>query len=183
MSRPPSPLIWGLTALFGCAAPGSDGPVDPGDAPLEGPSLLDHGAWTETAPEDDPWSGHRPEGAYCPQGTRTLEDGALEVQTGYCEYLAIEQPLTVDLPAGQPLRLVLWHDTLVFDEPAQAHVALAVDSQVLWQAHVSIPSAAGVHDVVFEVPEALDAGSTLRFHLHNHGFNTWNLLSLTPTLP
>ena len=43
------------------------------------------------------------------------EDGALEVETGYCNYLSLGQPSLADVAAGDTLHLVLWHGNLAFD--------------------------------------------------------------------
>jgi len=73
---------------------------------------------------------------------------------------------------------VLWHGDLVFEEPATAHVAVSIAGEVIWQQEVEIPAEAEIYDlripVNFDAPE----GSTVEYHLHNHGYNTWTLLEL-----
>ena len=60
-------------------------------------------------------------------------------------------------------------------EPAEGHVALAVDGVTLWERTVAIPSDPCSYTDVFESPLTAAAGATLQLHLHNHGANTWNV--------
>jgi hypothetical protein len=48
----------------------------------------------------------------------------------------------------------------------------------VWEENVKIPTDANIYDV--RIPTNFDApiGSTVEYHLHNHGYNTWTLLQL-----
>ena len=76
------------------------------------------------------------------------------------------------------LHLTLWHGQLRFDEPTEAHIAISVGGQLLWEKLVEIPNAGGIYDIT--IPATIDApaGAPVEFHLHNHGYNTWTLLQL-----
>ena len=141
-------------------------------------SLVDVNQWVEQSVMEDSLAAHRPETVECPGNSWYNEDGALEVETGYCNYLSLAQPSLVDIAAGDTLHLVLWHGDLVFDEPASAHVAVSIDGQLAWEAAVDIPAEAGIFDARVELPFDAPAGSKVEYHLHNHGFNTWTLLEL-----
>ena len=154
--------MW-FMALLAC------GPQDPHEAR----PLIDHEAW-QTA-RSDPLPDHRPTSADCPDGTWFLEDGTLEVETGYCSYLSLEQPLLSDVAAGELIDVVVWHGELDAAEPAEGHAALLVDGQLIWETWASIPGGAVVYDDQVEAPHDLPAGSTAVFHLHNHGYNSWTL--------
>jgi hypothetical protein len=114
----------------------------------------------------------------CPDNSWYNEDGALEVETGFCNYLSLAQPSKAALTKGDSVHLVLWHGALVFEQPATAHVAIAVDGRTVWEENVKIPTDAEIYDV--RIPIGFDApvGSKVEFHLHNHGYNTWTLLQL-----
>jgi mono/diheme cytochrome c family protein len=141
-------------------------------------ALTDVNEWEMLSAAEDRFSAHRPAEVVCPDNSWYNEDGALEVQTGYCNYLALAQPSKVGLKKGDTLHLVLWHGNLRFDAPAQAHASITVDGRTVWQKEVEIPSEADIFDV--EIPVDFDApvGSQVEYHLHNHGYNTWILLKL-----
>lgn len=140
--------------------------------------LIDVNEWSYQSAEEDSLFSHRPDSVECPDNSWYNEDGALEVETGFCNYLAVAQPSLTSVNAGDNLHLILWHGNLAFDRPASAHVALTLDGQTVWEENVDIPSDAQIFDVRIPVDFAAPAGSKLEFHLHNHGYNTWTLLQL-----
>ena len=79
---------------------------------------------------------------------------------------------------GQALHVVLLHDLLVFDEPAEAHVALLIGGDVVWEKKVPIPADPGVFDETFTLDRAAEEGEPVMLHLHNHGYNSWKLLTV-----
>lgn len=174
--RPVAHASLSLTLLVSaCGEQGEDGEqCSPGElVPLtESPS------WTLVAAEDDPLADHRPADDSCPDEARILEAGALEVDTELCKYLMVEQPAKQAIRPCAKLELTLLHFELVAPEPAQAHAALLVGDEVVWEHSVSIP--AEVDTIVAEIDPQIEApaGTPIRFHLHNHGYNTWALLGV-----
>jgi hypothetical protein len=81
-----------------------------------------------------------------------------------------------DFRAGEPIELVFWHSDLVAEAPAEAHLALAIDDQVLYEGTVLIPSPPAAYTEAFEAPFDAPVGSVATLHLHNHGANVWNFL-------
>lgn len=141
-------------------------------------ALIVPGAWQPVAEADDAFASHRPALIDCPPSSWYLEDSALEIQTGYCNYLTVAQPIRQAVRPGDRLHLVLWHGDLRFAEPATAHVALSIGGKPLWENRVNIPAAANIFDINIEADLYAEPGDMLQFHLHNHGYNTWKLLSL-----
>ncbi|NND66592.1 MAG: hypothetical protein HKN19_03295, partial [Halioglobus sp.] len=139
-------------------------------------ALIDATAWQSAT--EDVFPGHRPQDVNCPPNSWYEEDGALEVETGYCDYLSLDQASLAPVNKGDLIRLVLWHGQLRFDAPAEAHVAIALDGEVLWEDDIEIPSSGGVYDIVVPATVNAPAGAQVQYHLHNHGYNTWTLLSL-----
>jgi len=152
-------------------------------------SLIDHAAWVTLAAEDDPVSEHRPAEIDCGVGGWYLEDtGAvpkLEVDTNQCNYLALSQPSLRAITAGDTLQVSFYHFDLVAPEPAEGHLQLRVDGNVVWDYLIPIPTdeennktpAAFIDETVvveFDAP----AGAEVYLHLHNHGQNTWNVVDL-----
>jgi hypothetical protein len=151
--------------------------VEDGDA-VASTALVDVDAWTSQSAEEDSFASHRPAEVNCPDNSWYNEDGALEVETGYCDYLSLVQPSRTAIAKGDTLHLVLWHGVLAFENPAQAHVAVGVDGHTVWEDYVQIPADADIYDLRLPVDFDAPAGSKLELHLHNHGYNTWTLLQL-----
>jgi hypothetical protein len=141
-------------------------------------SLIAATDWTGQDASADTLAAHRPDDVECPAGSWYEEDGALEVETGYCNYLSLVQPSRAAVRSGDRLRLVLWHGDLAFEEPATAHVAISLGGELVWEEQVNIPVEAEIFDA--RVPMNFDApaGTPVEFHLHNHGYNSWTLLRL-----
>jgi hypothetical protein len=169
------PLV--LSSLLACdpAASGDDDPEPDRNEPIE---LAEPSRWLATPAELDPWVDHRPTTVVCPSAAYGLEFGVLEVDTGQCNYLSVTQTLTHPIALGDPLRVTLWWQTLIAEAPAEAHLALLVEGESLWEAHVEIPGPADLRQIEFVSPIAASPGAALTFHLHNHGYNSWTLAGL-----
>tara|TARA_R110001592_G_scaffold295594_2_gene565748 strand:- start:104652 stop:107168 length:2517 start_codon:yes stop_codon:yes gene_type:complete len=141
-------------------------------------SLVDVNAWSEQQAGADSFPGHRPADTACPDNSWYNEDGALEVETGYCRYLSLAQPSLAGVKTGDSLHLVLWHADLAFEEPATAHVAITLAGERVWEQNISIPAQANIYDLRIPVDFDAPVGSEVEFHLHNHGYNSWTLLGL-----
>lgn len=107
-----------------------------------------------------------------------LEDGALEVETGFCNYLSVAQSIKAPINKGDNIHIVLWHGQLRFDQPEEAHVAISVNGAVIWEDEIEIPNDGGIYDISVPSTVAADIGDQVEYHLHNHGYNTWTLLIL-----
>jgi len=141
-------------------------------------SLIDANNWREQGAAEDALASHRPETVNCPANAWYEEDGALEVETGYCNYLSVVQPGRVAINQGDNIHLVLWHGQLRNDEPGEAHVAVSIAGRIVFERQVAIPSAGGIYDVVVPATASVAQGEPVEFHLHNHGYNAWTLLTL-----
>jgi hypothetical protein len=112
-----------------------------------------------------------------------VERGSLEVDTVNCNYLLVEHPAQRPVPRGSNVYLELVHFDLAAPEPATAHVALFFGDDLQWELEIPIPSLAYVYKETFQATRDLAEGEPIRFHLHNHGQNTWLLDSLYAQLP
>jgi mono/diheme cytochrome c family protein len=141
-------------------------------------ALIDVADWQQQGAALDSLASHRPDSVNCPSNAWYEEDGALEVETGYCNYLSLTQASKAPINKGDNIHLVLWHGQLRFDEPQEAHVAVSVGGKVVFDQQVEIPSDGGIYDVA--IPSTVDVatGEPVEFHLHNHGYNPWTLLTL-----
>ena len=60
-------------------------------------------------------------------------------------------------------------------EAAEAHVAVLLGEQLVWETTLPIPTPSAVHDVEVPASAAASQGTPVVIHLHNHGSNAWNL--------
>jgi len=146
-------------------------------------SLVDHAQWMEVPASDDPLALHRPASVQCGIDGAYNEDTGLEIDTGACNYLARQQPSLVDIAAGDSIAIEAFHETLASVEAGEAHFAILVGSEVVWEIFVPIPASPEVVPATpfteeIEVDFDAPAGTPVIVHLHNHGFNTWRLLTL-----
>lgn len=182
-SRRPAALI--ALAFLGVVMSAACGPLpsethDGGSAPS--PELVEVTAWSPSDPADDPFVEHRPPEVRCPDAGWQVEGGSLEVSTGACHYLSVEQVLLRDVAGGEPITVNLWHQALHADYGAIGHAALVVGdgagAEVLWEREVLIPGPSAIWQDQVQARRDLAAGERVIFHLHNHGANTWNLGSV-----
>lgn len=140
--------------------------------------LIDAASWQMQTAAADSLPDHRPASVDCPDNAWYEEDNAIEVETGYCNYLSLTQPSKAEIVVGDNIHLVLWHGQLRFDEPAEAHVAISAGGQLLWESYIEVPNKGGVYDITVPSTVSVPAGEPIEYHLHNHGYNTWTLLTL-----
>lgn len=179
--------------LAGCSNDGGatdqSDPTDPTDeagcqdsGQAELVSLIDHAAWEAAPAEEDPLVDHRPATVDCGIAGWYPQGEEIEIDTNFCNYAALAQPSLVAIDTCTPLRLELYHFDLLAPEPAEAHVAMLIDGQVVWEKFIAIPGGstpykAAVYEEDFLSPIAAPAGAEVMLHLHNHGQNTWTLLN------
>jgi hypothetical protein len=174
-------VIAGLGILAACTVDDSsiDETAEPSWVVIASPY-----AWAETPLADDPFAQLRPEDATCDATGHGPDDfggePSYEVDTGLCNYLSISQAALQALPAGTPVAFRVWHFDLEadLDSPAQAYLALDIDGRVVYEHTVSIPATSELITGEFELQADVPLGARLTVHLHNHGANTWNVLSL-----
>jgi len=152
-----------------------DGPAPEVLPRFEGPvfDMLALAPSTSFDPFDVPTSDAAP----CTRGF-TLASTSIDVETGICPYALLEASLPTDLPAGTRLSTQVFHDYLNAPEPAEGHVVVAVGDVVVADLHVAIPSTPNLHLVDVTLPHAVDAGAPVLVHVHNHGSNSWRILSV-----
>jgi hypothetical protein len=174
MHRPKTGLVLWLLCLasFGCSEELSQRPKT---------SLIDHQRWSKTAVSTDPFLSMKPVDAQCGDGAFTIEDGVVEVDTGVCDFLTLEQPSLEVVGAGDSLEVILWHLTLVSldGEAANGYAAVAIGGDVVWEIKVPIPSKEGFYQHRKTAPRRFEESTPIHLHIHNHGTNTWKLLSVS----
>ena len=164
-----------LLLLSACAA----------GAPRGGP-LVDHARWVAGDDAVDPFPDHRPADDACPEGSFYEEYGGLEIDAARCRYLVITQPSLVRVAAGDAIELYAYHAALVPPEGetgATAHVAVALDGDVVWEVTVPLPAQPEPWPVSVTAARDVDAGAPVVIHLHNHGANKYTFLGVEAVPP
>ena len=145
--------------------------------PGERAALVDVAAWVKTEPDDDRF-GPVPADASCELGFGE-EDGLFEVDTELCNWGTFEQPSLVSVRAGDQLELVMVHDALYSEEAgATAVLGLSLGEDIVWTTEIPIPSEAGFLRPIIVAPADAPAGTPVRFHVHNHGVNSYRFVEL-----
>ncbi|MEM7160232.1 MAG: hypothetical protein AAF799_45760 [Myxococcota bacterium] len=141
-------------------------------------SLTLAGSWELDPAESDPFPDERPDWVQCEVGWDE-EIGAFEVDTELCAYGAFVQRSQVPIFEGDELEIIVLHDALWAEEPAEAHLALVFGDQLVWETRLQIPSEpAQIREswtATADVPPATD----VHWHVHNHGTNNYRLIDLT----
>ena len=141
-------------------------------------SLTLAGSWELCPAENDPFPDERPDWVQCEVGWDE-EIGAFEVDTELCAYGAFVQRSQVPIFEGDELEIVVLHDALWAEEPAEAHLALVFGDQLVWETRLAIPAEpAQIRETwtaTADVPPATD----VHWHVHNHGTNNYRLIDLT----
>ncbi len=158
--------------------------TEPACVPQEGINIaIDNSAWVFVEnPEDDPFPDRLEEDMIeCPEWSRVIEgDPAIfEVDTGACNYLSVQQPLLRDIQPCDTVQAVVAHFPLFAVERAEAHVALALDDEIIWEDIVPIPSQDGLLIPKWEAGRVWPKGTKVTFHLHNHGVNEWRFIDMS----
>jgi hypothetical protein len=130
----------------------------------------------------DPIPTHQPPDIDCSIGFKD-EFGVFEVDTGLCNYGVFVQPSLTDVGAGERIELVVTHDDLIAPEPAQGHVAMAIGGRVNYEIYLDIPKPYGLVQGEWITDVAIPAGTPVALHVHNHGYNSWRLVSLKASTP
>lgn len=171
----------GADVVADMAAP--DGTGDgAGPSPVD---LIDNAKWAEVVLDSDPF---HTDGAAAPEvcppedikSELTPEGVLFEVNTTFCAWLTVTQPLLADVPAGAQVNLVVRHAEIIDGETDyQLAVAMGAGANTVWSETVALFDRADEFQYSFTADRAYQAGDPVFFHLENHGVNTWNFVSMT----
>ncbi|MEL6180357.1 MAG: hypothetical protein AAFS10_15470, partial [Myxococcota bacterium] len=93
-------------------------------------------------------------------------------------YVTIRQPILRTLHAGDRLEGRIWHFDLTAPGPGDAYVAYSLDGEIVWESDVRIPSSSGLILPAWEMTRTIPEGTSIYFHLNNHGSNSWSVIDL-----
>ena len=178
MSRAALGIIAGLVA----AACGGDEPPRPSGEELV---LAVASAWTPVEAADDPFDD-RPAEFECDDDGAVVEELSGEdvfaLYTERCAYVTATQPSAEPIRAGDRVRVRLWNFQLFPRVDGEAHPALAIDGEVVWEDRLALTGGQAVKSGLrrddWIADREVPAGTPLHWHLHNHGANEWALFDV-----
>jgi len=174
--------VWLLFFVFSAASCGEENSSD-NEAklpPREPFFLTDQAGWRAMTKEEDPFAD---EGLYqdCIEGGFKVETTILEVETDICPYVTLTQPTKQDILPGDEIDFSFWHLVLVSESSASAHVVIRLGDFFEFERTITIPSSEMIYPVRWKATEKIPSGTTIYFHLHNHGFNSYRLSEIEVT--
>ena len=141
----------------------------------EWPDLVSGNNWQISSTDQDPFIDSLDTRIPCRETDYGEEYGGVEISTQRCGYLTIEQPSLVAVSIGEDLYVNLWHSTLISSEPSTATLMISLNDQIVWNEEITIPQEANVYEQFIKSPVDAPQGSVIRFHVRNHGANTYTL--------
>lgn len=163
--------------------------LDPDEMPAPDPrQLVDVAGWVEVPIDEDPFAPPVPFRIDCDPvagfGVQPFGgDLVFEVATGACNWATVEQPLQGDIAEGELFRPRLWHFELTSPRPAEGYAAVAIEDRIVWEYRVAIPAPSALVRHGWIADTDIPAGTPVRFHVDNHGINTWSLVEITAEPP
>lgn len=168
--------------LLACG--GADAQPDREPPALAAPVQLTQAeSWLLAAPQSDPFAELEPGRVRCAEAALLVEGMWIEVSTVTCNYATLVFTFPQASRAGNLIRGEVAWSTLAAIDPAVATLAFALGERELWSHEVAIPGTANLVTVELELPVTVRAGDALYFHVHNHGYNSWQLSPLTLAPP
>jgi hypothetical protein len=164
-------------------------PVEPDTGPPTTVSLVDMFAFQKTPPESDPWYA---DGAYAeewrcePRYTKaeTTEHGdQYDIETSFCGYVTIGQPLAHAVPAGAEISIEVLHYAIKEGDDGQYLLAVGMGDPVdiVWSKTIGVPTEQALHQESWVASRDYEIGEPIYWHISNHGDNNWALIELVGT--
>ncbi|MEQ8277770.1 MAG: hypothetical protein RMA76_00275 [Deltaproteobacteria bacterium] len=141
-------------------------------------TLVDHYRWSIV-----PETGEVGRKGPCGRNDVTSEffgaEPSVSVITTDCSAATLEQPTMIPVAAGAAIHLRVYHYALTSSVTGVGHLELALGDDSLWTQDVDIPSEGELFETDVVVPSAAAAATPIRWHVDNHGDNSWNLIELS----
>lgn len=106
-------------------------------------------------------------------------DDSLQLTTQFCSWMTVEQPLRSRIEAGERVFLRVWYFAQTSYPAATAELSMSFGDEPFWSASVPIPTESGLLAEEIEIASDVAEGTPVRWHVGNHGGNSWNLIELS----
>jgi hypothetical protein len=108
------------------------------------------------------------------------DDLALEIDTRFgCGWATVMQPIAEDVAVGDELQVRIFYFSQTAFPEANAELAIAIGDDVVMRELVPIPASSGLLAPRIVAERDYPRGTPARFHIGNHGDNSWNLVELS----
>jgi hypothetical protein len=159
--------------------------------------LVDEQSWTIVGLDDDPFvpaDAETGDGAVDGRPVCTDADSFFEVFVGEdswtiltrtCGWGTIVQPGLVAVRAGEEMTLRIWFfEHLASFGATAAHLSVTIGDRELWSRELPLPQTeSGLVLERIAAPWDVAVGEPIRWHVDNHGSNSWNFLELSVLEP
>lgn len=158
------------------------------DAGLELIPLIAHSAWAPTPTGSDPFGELIGDRTRCEDEdelyVETLgTDEVLSIDTSFCGYATVEQPLLAPLSVGDEVRVRRFHFPVNIPEVTEGYVGLALAGDIKWSITVPLPAESGGETALWTADGDYPSGTPVHYHVHNHGANEWVLIEVLRARP
>ncbi|NUN15142.1 MAG: hypothetical protein HUU55_16055 [Myxococcales bacterium] len=154
------------------------------DIPLVDPFL-----WVTVDTAEDPWfTDQITPGAICDEesygGEITPFGPWLDVDTSFCSYITLTQPLLVPIPKGAQVTARVKHDGIdLGDGEYQVTLVVGPEMEVIAHWTQAVPSEPAVLLQLWPATRDFAAGEPMTYHIQNHGANRWSLTDCYVSVP
>ena len=177
--RPPRWPRWSCLAcllLIALAGPACSDNVAPRTGRI---SVVTYDKWQVVPRAGDPWAVRLTADDTCSEAAIDTKRQALEIDTDYCPWVTVRQPLQTEIRQGETVRFIFMHTYLFSEPPARAVAELRIGGERYWQMDVAMPQHEAVHKPTWKAAREVAAGTLVEFHVHNHGDNSYAFIDLT----
>jgi hypothetical protein len=101
------------------------------------------------------------------------------VSTEDCSYATLSQETQIDLSEGDRVTLNMWHYRLTSPEGGEAHMAVQLGEDLIWEDFISIPAETAGTVEEIKLTSDYPIGTPVFFHVTNHGQNAYSLVEFT----
>ena len=155
-----------------------------GDPKLCPTPVVDPGSFTIVRAEGDPFEANTSTStARCGESDTLIEllneTQSLSINTSGCNRLTVETPLMQSLSSGESISIRIWHFALFDYQPTTGVVAVAFDDETIWSQEIQLPTESGLLVPSVAMSKGVPSGTMVRWHVANHGSNSWNFVELT----
>ncbi len=106
-----------------------------------------------------------------------------DTRVALCNWITLEQPSLRAIRAGDQVEIRAFHDALTAPIPGEARMSFVIEDELGFDEHALIPSDSDFPTQTWTASKDYPAGTTLLWHVDNHGSNEYLLIEVNVLLP
>ena len=170
-------ILMSISLFDACVEHGRNSESKP--KPTSWQALVTGDQWSLLEPDLDPFFDQLGSRKTCGSLDFGPEYDGVEVSTKFCDYISLVQPLSFEIEKEDKLKLNLWHNLLISNDPSEGVISIQIADQELWSQRLIIPSPAYSWTFEIDSPQDFQTGDSVIFHVRNHGANSYTLNELS----